>query len=376
MKISDHIIKSPFIKYVALQIFFWSVYNFFLANMVFLNFSVIVETYNIPMEMHYSSLVFYALGMALFHGMLLGFAGYRANKLFFVSRSIQQALIVQSLISISIFILTFIIVRIVIEETLSLSSTFDNTIWSYIFNLAFVHYSVGSILIAFANQVVRKFGKSIVVPMLFGAYRKPRPTDKIFMFLDLKSSTRLTEKFGHDRYSSFIQEFIIDINHCLDPFGAEVYQYVGDEAVIIWNSSSHNAQKALNFFFALYQQIEKRRQFYCNKFDAVPTFKAGIDCGTVTAVEIGDIKRDIAYHGDAINSAARIQNLCNKFDRLLIVSQNFLELFPPNSEFKFDEIVKIKLRGKEMPTKLFGVVSETYSLKFLTRIVDTNYKSI
>jgi adenylate cyclase len=34
--------------------------------------------------------------------------------------------------------------------------------------------------------------------------------------------------------------------------------------------------------------------------------------GKVTAVEVGEIKRDIAYHGDTLNITARIQSICNK----------------------------------------------------------------
>jgi len=33
----------------------------------------------------------------------------------------------------------------------------------------------------------------------------------------------------------------------------------------------------------------------------------------ITAVEVGEIKREIAYHGDTINTAARTQRMCNQF---------------------------------------------------------------
>ncbi len=43
--------------------------------------------------------------------------------------------------------------------------------------------------------------------------------------------------------------------------------------------------------------------------------------GKVTAVEIGDIKRDIAYHVDTLNTAARIQSVCNEYNKDFLVSE-------------------------------------------------------
>jgi class 3 adenylate cyclase len=42
------------------------------------------------------------------------------------------------------------------------------------------------------------------------------------------------------------------------------------------------------------------------------------------AVEVGDIRRDIAYHGDTLNTASRIQGLCNEFGAEFPSSMDFL----------------------------------------------------
>lgn len=44
-------------------------------------------------------------------------------------------------------------------------------------------------------------------------------------------------------------------------------------------------------------------------------FKAGLHGDKVTAVEAGDIKRDIAYYSDTLNTAARIEIVCNKYNK-------------------------------------------------------------
>jgi adenylate cyclase len=53
----------------------------------------------------------------------------------------------------------------------------------------------------------------------------------------------------------------------------------------------------------------------------VPEFKAGVNAGVVTVAEIGDLKREIAYHGDVVNTAARLRSACNEFDKQLLASE-------------------------------------------------------
>lgn len=94
-----------------------------------------------------------------------------------------------------------------------------------------------SLIINFINQVNKKYGPGVLLPLPLGRYRTPREETRIFMFMDLKSSTATAEKLGHLRYSSFIRDCFSDINEVLFPFRAQVYQYVGDEIVVTWPTS-------------------------------------------------------------------------------------------------------------------------------------------
>ncbi len=62
--------------------------------------------------------------------------------------------------------------------------------------------------------------------------------------------------------------------------------------------------------------------------------KAGITSGEVTATEIGVIKRSIAYHGDVLNTAARIQGECSKLNKELLISEEFLQMLACLNPFK------------------------------------------
>jgi adenylate cyclase len=176
-----------------------------------------------------------------------------------------------------------------------------------------------TLLISFINQVNKKYGPGVLLPLLFGRYRTPKEEERIFMFMDLKSSTATAEKLGHLKYSSFIRDCFSDINEVLFPSRAQVYQYVGDEIVVAW--PEHAGLKyyfCINFYFACKNQFSLRAQYYLTNYGLVPEFKAGLHSGMVTAVEIGELKRDIAYHGDTLNTAARIQSVYNEYGKSLL----------------------------------------------------------
>src|SRR4030095_9113636 len=146
------------------------------------------------------------------------------------------------------------------------------------------------------------------------------------MFMDLKSSTSMAEKLGHLKYSSFIRDCFMDINQVLSPFNAQVYQYVGDEIVLTWKVRDGLKDfSCIRFFFACEKQFVDKFEYYTKHYGVLPHFKAGLHLGEVTAVEIGEIKRDIAYHGDTLNTAARIRSVCNDFDKKLLASESLLE---------------------------------------------------
>ena len=129
--------------------------------------------------------------------------------------------------------------------------------WPIVFFLLGVYYFFMTLVISFVNQVNKKYGPGILIPLLLGRYRNPKEEDRIFMFMDLKSSTTTAEQLGHLKYSSFIRDCFSDINEVLYPFRAQVYQYVGDEIVVTWpEKEGIKNHFCIEFFFACKRQFE------------------------------------------------------------------------------------------------------------------------
>ena len=111
-----------------------------------------------------------------------------------------------------------------------------------------------------------------------------------------------------------------DINSMITRYHGEIYQYVGDEIVITWEKVHATENfNCIHLYYNFMNRIYERSDYYLSKFGPVPEFKAGMNCGHVTVAEVGAIVREIAYHGDIIDTASRIQHQCNKYGKRLLI---------------------------------------------------------
>ena len=219
-----------------------------------------------------------------------------------------------------------------------------------------IYWGIACMSALFILQVSDKFGQGVLISFLLGKYHRPKEDSRIFMFMDLKSSTTYAEKLGHIKYSQFIQDCFFDITGVITKYDAKIYQYVGDEVVLSWNIKEgiKNGQ-CVKTFFAYDSLIQDKKKYYKDKYGIIPQFKAGIHLGKVTVAEVGEIKKELAYHGDVLNTAARIQEKCNKFKKRLLISDSMKAMLEKQCQFKFSSIGKVSLKGKVQSLTLFAV---------------------
>ncbi len=208
----------------------------------------------------------------------------------------------------------------------------------------------------FLMEVRRKVGPGNLGALVTGRYHRPRSEDRLFLFLDLRSSTTIAEELGHERYSQLIRECFHDLTDVVLESGASIYQYVGDEVVLTWTArDGQSAARCLEAFFAFQRKLEDRRDEYQSRFGVSPQFLAGAEAGNVTATEVGDIKRDIAYHGDPLNTAARLLELCKKADRRLLISDRIQSVIGDVPGYLLDWRGEFQLRGKTESVGVYAV---------------------
>ena len=259
-----------------------------------------------------------------------------------------------------LFIINFISVILVFLTGFFRGETMEK-FYSIIFGKEQLIFNIYTLLLfivfSFYIQINQLLGEGVLLKFLLGRYRKPTNEHRIFMFLDIKSSSTLAEKLGLKNYYSLLNDFFHEISEPVRHTHAEIYQYVGDEVIFTWKTKEglSNAN-CLRIFFKIREKVYNNRKYYRDKYGDIPDFKAGIHLGEVISAQIGDIKREIVYNGDVLNTSARIQEQCNKYKRELLVSGILLNQLNIKNEYKAEKIDSVKLRGKEKPLDLFSLV--------------------
>lgn len=84
----------------------------------------------------------------------------------------------------------------------------------------------------------------------------------------------------------------------------------------------------------------------------VPEFKAGVHFGFAIRAQIGDLKREIVFNGDVLNTTSRIQSACNEFGKNFLVSGE-LHRHLNISKAKSVNIGPVNLKGKVKKNRTF-----------------------
>jgi adenylate cyclase len=223
----------------------------------------------------------------------------------------------------------------------------------------FLSFFVVGVVVTFSRLIVeldKRLGPGNMWKIIRGKFYTPTEEVRIFMFVDLKGATAIAERLGHVQVSKLLRDCFHDLS-IVDRYHAEVYQYVGDEVVLTWLYNEDNIHRFIPAFFAFQDRINSKRDYYLKNYGLIPEFKAGAHVGPVISTEVGDIKREITYHGDTLNTASRIQGKCNEIGARLLISRQLYNTFNGDSFFSFADVGSISLEGKEKNVELFKVIN-------------------
>jgi adenylate cyclase len=309
----------------------------------------------------------------LFGGIMLGIA-FGILDIFLDTEKIRKKsygfiILVKGIFHVSILILvTYLIVVILslFEAGTALRQAYSFSLYKWTisedFLVALVYLWVVSMVISLIKQVNLKFGPGNLAKFMLGTYHHPRVEERIFMFLDMKSSTTHAERLGHIRYSELIQDCFYDLTEVVIERRVEVYHYVGDEAILTWKvNDGIDDANCLNAFFDFEKVLYAKSNHYNKKYEFSPEFKAGVNIGLATIAEVGEIKREIHFHGDVLNTAARLQSECNHYNKRILISEDLRRRFSTDSGLNFVSIGDILLKGKEKKLNIYSVEKKELS---------------
>lgn len=221
------------------------------------------------------------------------------------------------------------------------------------------YFFVFILILQLTRELRMKTGRGLTKNFLLGKLRNPLSDKRIFMFMDLTSSTSYAEILGHKKYSSFIRDIYIELDEHIIAAKGSLYQYVGDEVVVSWSvKDGLKKNNCINFFFMVQKRMSELENFFKSKYEVVPQFKAGLHIGEVAITEVGGVlKRELAFHGDVVNTTARICAECRKLNESFLISKELSGMIKDLDEnFSIQSVGKFNLRGKINEIELFKVI--------------------
>ncbi len=236
------------------------------------------------------------------------------------------------------------------DPTIDLSSVLTGRNLALAFLFAFV--------INFFMVLRRMIGMKTIAAIATGRYNRAREEERIVAFMDLKGSTPLAEKLGTARYHEFLDDVFFDMADSILELGATVYQYVGDEVIVTWQTDRGLKNAAcIRYFFDVEEALARRRQIYLDTYGVAPTMRGALHIGPLMVGEIGDLNRTIVMIGDTMNTTSRIEGACKKFGRDYVASAELVKRVTQLPQgIKSESLGPVPLAGKAGDMELVALV--------------------
>ncbi len=220
----------------------------------------------------------------------------------------------------------------------------------------FVLTLVAVVVVASALEFRTLHNRGELWRFLTGRYRYPEEEERLFLFADVVGSTTLAEKLGNRRYSQLLGECFADTSEAILAWGGDVYQFAGDGVIVTWRREAGVRNAAsVRCFFEMVGALDARGAEYEARYGRVPKLRGAVHGGEVVTTWVGEAKKELAFHGDTLNVAARIEAMCKEVGADCLVSQWVLERLRLPPELEATGVGEVPLRGTQEPVALFAV---------------------
>lgn len=228
--------------------------------------------------------------------------------------------------------------------------------WTPALTDAVIFSATVSILVNVLMQLSLLVGPRTFLALITGRYHQPTEEERFFLFVDLRGSTGLAERLGNRAYHHFLNRVFVTLSGPVTDERGEIVQYVGDEMVVTWPLRiGRQDARPLRCWFALQRELAGMAASFQRDFGVVPTLHGALHAGHVVTGEVGAIKREIVFHGDVMNTTARLEQATRDLDRPFLVSGDAWDQITDRSGFHAEALGTLPLRGKQEAVAVLAV---------------------
>ena len=179
---------------------------------------------------------------------------------------------------------------------------------------------------------------------------KPTQTTATILYTDVEAFTSIVESMSPERVADMLNEYFPTVIEPITRYAGVVNQFQGDAMLVTFNvpvADSRHADNAVKAALEI-QQVLKGRTF---AGVPLPT-RIGINTGEVFAGNVGSGDRvNYTVHGDAVNLAARLEQLNKQYGTLVLVSETTTAQL--KDDYPLDPVGEVVIRGKATPVRIF-----------------------
>jgi adenylate cyclase len=205
-------------------------------------------------------------------------------------------------------------------------------------------------------QAAGLLGRRTFRNLVLGRYRRPRAERRFFLFVDVVGSTAIAERLGPLEAHKFLAAVFSAAAEPVAASRGEIYQYVGDEIVVTWTEEEGRLEaRPIRCFHLLEEALSGRKELFREQFAAEPGLRAALHLGEVIAGEVGEQRRAIVYHGDVMNTAARLEQATRDLGVRFIASAQAVAALGALPDLQLKDLGALSLRGRREPIRAWGI---------------------
>lgn len=210
---------------------------------------------------------------------------------------------------------------------------------------------------AIVNQLGKYVPESVAASIIEDQVAlQPKRTTATILFSDIENFTGIAEAMPPEQVFEMLNEYFTSLVEVIVAHQGVVNQFQGDAMLVTYNVPVEDANHADN---AVRTAIEIQDRLSKQTYAGIPLrTRIGVNTGEVIAGNVGSGSR-ISYtvHGDAVNSAARLEKLNKEYSTYTLVSASVVEQL--RSGYQLRELGNVPVRGKHKGMLVFELLPST-----------------
>ena len=188
---------------------------------------------------------------------------------------------------------------------------------------------------------------------------KPQYRLATILYTDIVGFTSLCEQLQPDEIASLLNEYFALLAAIINKHGGSINQFQGDAMLVTYNVPAMDENHADGALLTAVEIQETLAHHIFRSKYRMPT-RIGINTGKVFAGIVGGQDRlNYTVHGDAVNIAARLENLNKEYNTSILVSKATRVLLSDDIRGKIhlSPMGKLIVRGKTNEIRVFSASS-------------------